>query len=127
MVLSKTAYPAAAFVSVPECNVCQDTIAVRVAHPGIDKLKTGFIVAYLNGRYGTALMQRQFQGNVQLHCHCLTERNSPSRFLGMDCNRCASVCARCQLRHGAKQEDSGDAEGLLLRALGLGAGNLLNR
>lgn len=67
LVLSKTAYAAASFVNVPECNVSQDTIAVRLSSDGAAEFKTGFIAAYLNCRYGLALMARQFQGNVQSH------------------------------------------------------------
>lgn len=67
MVLSKTAYAAASFVNLPECNVSQDTIAVRLSAGGRKQLKSGYIIAYLNSRYGLALMNRQFQGNVQLH------------------------------------------------------------
>lgn len=67
IILSKTAYPSAALVTVSECNISQDTVAVRLSHLWQEKLKSGFVVAYLNGKYGTALMQRQFQGNVQLH------------------------------------------------------------
>ena len=67
IVLSKTAYAAASLVNLPECNVSQDTIAVKLSPEGKKKFKPGFIVAYLNSRYGLALMTRQFQGNVQSH------------------------------------------------------------
>jgi restriction endonuclease S subunit len=67
IVLSKTAYAAAAFVNLPDCNVSQDTIALRLSSYGRTQFKSGYIVAYLNSRYGLALMSRQFQGNVQEH------------------------------------------------------------
>lgn len=67
IVLSKTAYAAASFVNVPECNVSQDTIAVTLKQPWRDQLPGGFIVAFLRSRFGLPLMQRQFQGNVQEH------------------------------------------------------------
>ncbi len=67
LVLSKTAYPAAAIVTVPDCNVSQDTIAVRLSTDGKRRYRPGFIAAYLNSAPGLALMARRFQGNVQQH------------------------------------------------------------
>ena len=67
LVLSKTAYPAAAFVTLPECNVSQDTIAVRLSADGKRRYRSGYIATFLNSRYGIALMARRFQGNVQQH------------------------------------------------------------
>jgi type I restriction enzyme, S subunit len=67
LVLSKTAYPAAAIVNVPDCNVSQDTIAVRLSTDGKRHYRTGYIAAYLNSTQGLALMARRFQGNVQQH------------------------------------------------------------
>jgi type I restriction enzyme, S subunit len=66
-VLSKTAYASAALVTVPECNVSQDVIAASLSPDGREVLTSGFVVAFLTSRYGNALMQRQFQGNVQEH------------------------------------------------------------
>jgi type I restriction enzyme, S subunit len=66
-VLSKTAYAGAALVTVPECNVSQDVIAARLSLAGREVLNSGYVVAFLTCRYGQALMQRQFQGNVQEH------------------------------------------------------------
>ena len=67
LVLSKTAYPAAAMVNLKECNVSQDTIAVRLNPFGRAHFKSGFIAAFLNAKQGHALMERRFQGNVQRH------------------------------------------------------------
>jgi hypothetical protein len=67
LVLSKTAYPAAAIVNVPDCNVSQDTIAVRLSTDGKRHYRTGYIAAYLNSVHGLALMGRRFQVNVQQH------------------------------------------------------------
>lgn len=67
LILSKTAYPAASFVTLPRCNVSQDTIAVSLSGSGRRRFKAEFIVAYLNTHHGLALMERQFQGNVQMH------------------------------------------------------------
>jgi type I restriction enzyme S subunit len=67
LVLSKTAYPAAAMVNLPECNVSQDTIAVRLSPDGQRQYRMGYVAAYLNSVQGLALMARRFQGNVQQH------------------------------------------------------------
>lgn len=67
LILSKTAYPAAAFVNIGECNASQDTVAVRLSAEGKRDFRTGFISAYLNALHGHALMARRFQGNVQQH------------------------------------------------------------
>ena len=67
LVLSKTAYPAAAIVNLPKCNVSQDTIAVRLSSDGKRQYRTGYIASYLNSAQGLALMARRFQGNVQQH------------------------------------------------------------
>jgi type I restriction enzyme S subunit len=67
LVLSKTAYPAASMVNVPECNVSQDTIAIKLTPAAKREYRPGFIAAYLNAKQGLALMARRFQGNVQQH------------------------------------------------------------
>lgn len=77
IVLSKTAYAAASFVNLTQCNVSQDTIAVRLSSAGHKQFKSGFIVTYLNSRYGLALMERHFQGNVQTHLSLPDGRKVP--------------------------------------------------
>ena len=67
LAISKTAYPAASYVQLKEANVSQDVIAYRMSHEWKNRLRAGFLAAYLNSTAGIALMQRQFQGNVQLH------------------------------------------------------------
>jgi type I restriction enzyme M protein len=67
IILSKTAYPAAALVTIAECNVSQDTVAVRLSVAGKKRFRSGFIVTYLNSLVGRTLMGRLFQGNVQEH------------------------------------------------------------
>ncbi len=67
LVLSKTAYPAAALVSLPDCNVSQDTIAVRMTAAAKQSFRPGYIAAFLNSSFGLAQMARRFQGNVQQH------------------------------------------------------------
>jgi hypothetical protein len=82
VILSKTAYPAAALVNVPRCNVSQDTIAVQFDDKWKKKLPGGFLVAYLNSRHGLALMERQFQGNVQAHLSLPDGRKLPVPLFG---------------------------------------------
>ncbi|WP_370206941.1 hypothetical protein [Pararhodobacter marinus] len=67
IVLSKTAYPAAALVTLLECNVSQDTIAVKLSETGLTEFDPEFIVAFLNSSLGMAMMEAEFQGNVQEH------------------------------------------------------------
>lgn len=67
LVLSKTAYAAAAVVNLPECNVSQDTIAVRLTTEAKESYRSGYIAAFLNSTQGLAQMARRFQGNVQQH------------------------------------------------------------
>lgn len=67
LVLSKTAYPAAALVSLPDCNVSQDTIAMRMTAAAKQSFRPGYVAAFLNSSFGLAQMARRFQGNVQQH------------------------------------------------------------
>jgi hypothetical protein len=67
LVLSKTAYPAAALVNLPDCNVSQDTIAVRLTAAAKQSFRAGYIAAFLNSSFGLLQMGRRFQGNVQQH------------------------------------------------------------
>jgi type I restriction enzyme S subunit len=77
IVLSKTAYAAAAWVNLKECNTSQDTVAVRLSTGGQKKLRAGAVVAFLNSRHGLALMWRYFQGNVQAHLSLPDARKLP--------------------------------------------------
>ncbi len=65
IILSKTGGPAAAYVDMPECNVSQDTVAIKLK--GTSKLLSEYTVVYLNCVYGIAQMQKRFTGNVQMH------------------------------------------------------------
>lgn len=120
IVLSKTAYAAASFVNFPECNVSQDTIAARFSTGGAHAFKTGFVVAYLNTRYGLALMTRQFQGNVQSHLSLPDGRKVPiPRFsdeLQVSIDR-ALRDADAKLRAARRETDS--ATEILTAAIGL--------
>lgn len=65
IILSKTAYPAASFVSLAFCNTSQDTIAIKLKPNS--RLLSHFVVTYLNTAYGLELMKRWFTGNIQMH------------------------------------------------------------
>jgi len=65
IILSKTGGPAAAYVDMPECNVSQDTVAIKLK--STSKLLSEYTVAYLNCVYGIAQMKKRFTGNVQMH------------------------------------------------------------
>ena len=65
IVLSKTGYPAAAFVDLNECNTSQDTIAISLK--GNSKIGSEYLVTFLNSKYGLPQMERWFTGNVQMH------------------------------------------------------------
>lgn len=65
IVLSKTACAAASFVTVEECNVSQDTVALKLKPKcGI---RSDFLVTYFNTRDGLLLLRRWFTGNIQMH------------------------------------------------------------
>ncbi|QDW73603.1 hypothetical protein FND36_05860 [Lachnospiraceae bacterium KGMB03038] len=65
IILSKTGGPAAAYVDMPECNVSQDTVAIKLK--STSKILSEYTVAYLNCVYGIAQMRKRFTGNVQMH------------------------------------------------------------
>lgn len=75
IILSKTAYPAASLVNVPECNLSQDTIGVKIDSKYITRIKSSSIVAFLNSKYGQLLMEQWFQGNVQMHLGLVDAKN----------------------------------------------------
>lgn len=77
LVLSKTAYPAASLVNFSKGNTSQDTIATSFSEYGLGRYRAPAVVAYLNSKYGKALMERQFQGNVQLHLSLEDGRKVP--------------------------------------------------
>lgn len=121
VVLSKTAYPAAALVIGPECNVSQDTIAVRLSSEGKRRCNSAVLVAYLNSKYGMALMRRQFQGNVQEHLSLPDGRKIPVPLFGVELQSCIKgllLSADAGVRK-AKQALA-MAESAISDALGLG-------
>lgn len=65
VILSKTAYPAASIVQLENCNTSQDTVAIKLKNNcGID---SGYLVPFLNSKYGFYQMQKWFTGNIQMH------------------------------------------------------------
>lgn len=120
MVLSKTAIPAASFVTLDECNVSQDTIAVRIAPAWKKRLRGGFVTAFLNSRHGLALMEREFQGNVQAHLSLPDGKKIPIPLFDMrlqDATHSGFIYASKKFSEAAQQFER--AEQALLRELGL--------
>ena len=72
VVLSKTAYPAASYVDISECNASQDTIAVRLKEKS--QIDSEYLVVFLNTRFGLNQMERWFTGNVQMHLNLSDSR-----------------------------------------------------
>ena len=120
IILSKTAYPATAFVNVEECNVSQDTIAVKLSQAAHAEFKSGYIVAFLNSRIGLALMQREFQGNVQLHLSLDDGKKLPIPKLGFEFqSRVDDLIRAVNGTTDERKQLLAEAETTLLAALGL--------
>ena len=64
LMIVKTGSSSASVVLVPQCNVSQDVIAVKVRH---EEVNPYFLAVYLNTRFGLSGMNRWFQGQVQPH------------------------------------------------------------
>lgn len=120
LVLSKTAYPAASLVTVPECNVSQDIIAVRLSENGKVQFKQGYLVAFLNSKYGMRLMGREFQGNVQQHLSLDDGKKLRIPKLGHELQGLVDgLFRRGDGIRDSAQSGLRDAENTLLSALGL--------
>lgn len=120
VILSKTAYAAASLVNLPRCNVSQDTIAVQIASTWKKKLFAGYLVAYLNTKHGMALMERQFQGNVQAHLSLPDGRKLPVPLFLVDFQkRVHETLLEADQQLGAARDTMSSAEQTLLQALGL--------
>ena len=65
--ISKTAYPDVALITLEECNVSQDMIATKLSNEGSRSFTSEYIVSFLFSSIGMALMEAEFQGNVQEH------------------------------------------------------------
>lgn len=122
IILSKTAYAAAAWVNLEECNASQDTVAVRLSPAGKKRLRSGAIVAFLNSAHGRALMWRQFQGNVQAHLSLPDAKKLPLPVFGatMQAYLEESLIKADATLNKAK-DSLATAEQTLLHALGLDA------
>lgn len=120
VVLSKTAYAAASLVNVPRCNVCQDTIAVQIEASWKKKLLTGYLVTFLNTKHGLALLERQFQGNVQAHLSLPDGRKVPIPLFGEAFQKSVhETLLKADSLQVKARETIAHAEQTLLRALGL--------
>jgi len=75
--ISKTAYPAASLVTVDECNVSQDIIATKLSNRGKSIFYEEYVIAFLCSSLGMALMDAEFQGNVQEHFGLVDARKLP--------------------------------------------------
>lgn len=64
LMIVKTGRSGASVVLVPQCNVSQDVIAVRVRR---ERVNPYFLALYLNTSFGSSEMNRWFQGQVQPH------------------------------------------------------------
>lgn len=119
-ILSKTAYPAAAFVNVAECNTSQDTIAAKLSISAKAEFTSGYIVAFLNSRIGMTLMQREFQGNVQLHLSLDDGKKLPIPKLGFEFQTKVEDLVRAVDAVNVERKQALEqAESALLDALGL--------
>lgn len=120
LVLSKTAYPAASFVNISECNVSQDTIAVRLSPSGRRLCNSGYLAVFLNSRFGLALMKRQFQGNVQEHLSLTDGRKIPVPLIAEGLQqRVASLVGEADRSFEKAKQHLSVAEATLAGALGL--------
>ena len=120
IILSKTAYPSAAFVNVPECNVSQDTIAVKLTKSAHTEFKSGYVVAFLNSRIGMTLMHREFQGNVQPHLSLDDGKKLPIPKLSFQFQcRIDEVIRSVNATNDERKERLAEAETALLASLGL--------
>lgn len=120
MVLSKTAYAAASFVSLKECNVSQDVVAVKLSKDGAKRFKSGFITSYLNSNIGLPIMSRFFQGNVQQHLSLDDAKKIEIPCLSDELQRRVHACvADANDQRGVALSQVRKAEVALLRCLGL--------
>lgn len=118
--MSKTAYAASSLVNMPRCNVSQDTIAVEISSTWKKKLLTGYLVTFLNTKHGLALMERQFQGNVQAHLLLPDGRKLPIPLFGPEFQKhVQDTVLKADALLIASKQDMAVAEHTLLRALGL--------
>lgn len=118
--LSKTAYPAASFINLKECNVSQDVVAVKLSKDGAKRFRSGFVTSYLNSNIGLPILRRLFQGNVQQH---LSLEDAKKIELPCLAEGLQKRIHRCVVNANDQREVAlskvGSAETALLKALGL--------
>lgn len=120
MVLSKTAYPAAALISLADCNVSQDTIAVRLTAAAEQTFRAGYIVSFLNSSFGLAQMGRRFQGNVQQHLSLEDGKSVRIPLLAIEFqDRVQSLVLKSEAEQTTVIEAMQSAGATLLKAVGL--------
>lgn len=118
--LSKTAYAAASFINLKECNVSQDVVAVKLSKNGAKRFRSGFVTSYLNSNIGLPIMGRFFQGNVQQHLSLEDAKKIelPCMSGGFQ-QRVHDCVVKANDRRRTALLKVGDAETVLLKALGL--------
>ena len=118
IVLSKTAYPACSLVTLEQCNVSQDTIAVKLKND--TEVLSPYVVVFLNTNYGMEQMRRYFTGNIQMHLNLTESRQILIPVFSSDFQKKVAELFNVSL---AKQTQSKqlyrEAEELLLKELGL--------
>jgi len=119
IVISKTAYPAAACV-VKESNVSQDIIACSISKEWKDRTNGPLLSSFLNSKIGLAVMGRYFQGNVQRHLSLDDGKKIPIPCFSVHFKNEVTAC--WQSAHDIKKKSNSllqQAEDTLTAALGL--------
>lgn len=120
IILSKTAYPAASVVTLDECNVSQDTIAIKLSEGAKKSYKAEYIVIYLNSRLGRTLLEAEFQGNVQEHLGLSDAKTLPVPALSSSLQaKVQSAFSLVLSSRGIARRRINEAEEMLSAALGL--------
>lgn len=120
LVLSKTGYAAASYVQLQRANVSQDVIACRLIGGEFSPILSEYLAAFLNSRLGILLMQRQFQGNVQLHLSLADGEMIPVPIMSPHFQREIAACFSSSFEESTYgKELIAKAEQTLLAELGL--------
>ena len=120
IVLSKTAYPAAAIVFFEYCNISQDIVGISLKDSWKTKLDPAYVVAFLNSKYGLSEMQQWFQGNIQMHLALPDVRRVIIPILSENIQKKISdVYINAQEQYKKSKSLYSQAENLLLEELGL--------
>ena len=116
VVLSKTAYPAASIVQLENCNTSQDTVAIKLKNNS--NIDSGYLVPFLNSKYGFNQMLRWFTGNIQMHLN-LTDSKGIFVYQPSQCfqKTISQVLWDSFSKRAEKEKKYQDAENLLLKSL----------